>query len=262
MERLCDLFFEMSHEDRLRILLMLQLDAMKLTNISKKIGGSPQETYRQVSRLQESGLVTKTPEGDYAITSYGEQALRWVSGYKFISTHRDYFMSHSLSSIPNKYAIRLGELENSVFTNDVMITMYDIEEMIKEAEEYVWMIMDQMIMNLYEPIKDAVLRGVEIRLIRPGGWKPPMIVIDSLDVDTIKVLNESVTNGSTQQKELEEISLFLFMSEKTVSSLSFVTLEGRLDYIAFKTSDPIGYKWCKELYEHYWASATPAPIRI
>ncbi|RLI02146.1 hypothetical protein DRO31_04820 [Candidatus Bathyarchaeota archaeon] len=263
VEDLCNVFFELSHEDRMKIMLTFQREGgVKLTSLSKTLDATTQEVYRHVSRLQKAKLVMKNVAGDYQLTSVGEQALRWVPGYRFLSAHSDYFMSHTLSVIPEEYTLRLGDLENSEFTNDVMITMFDNERMIKEAEEYIWMIMDQMMMNLYEPIKDALQRGVQVHVMRPKGWQLAEDVKKHLSDELIKALFEYNTTGKLQQREPERIDLCLFMSEKQVSSLSFITLEGKHDYIAFKSTDPVAHKWGREIYEHYWETATPAQIRV
>jgi len=93
MERLSNLFFELSHEDRLEILSMLMDSSIKLTKISSEMDISSQEVYRHLSRLVDSGLVSKTPEGDYKITSYGSQTMKLVPGYDFFTKHSAYFMN-------------------------------------------------------------------------------------------------------------------------------------------------------------------------
>jgi len=65
MERLSNLFFELSHEDRLVILHTLREKPLKLTMIASKMKISSQEAYRHIQRLVDSGLVAKTTEGNY-----------------------------------------------------------------------------------------------------------------------------------------------------------------------------------------------------
>ncbi len=63
MERLCSLFFELSNEDRLSILLKLMDEPMKLTHLSRELGLTVQESSRQLARLTGIDLVTKDPDG-------------------------------------------------------------------------------------------------------------------------------------------------------------------------------------------------------
>ena len=71
MESLCDLLFEVSNEDRLRILLQLEEGGINVTNLSRKLGISTQEVSRHISRLSEVGLTTKDPAGVHRMTSFG-----------------------------------------------------------------------------------------------------------------------------------------------------------------------------------------------
>jgi len=69
MERLCDLLFELSNEDRLNIMNLLMDEPLILSHISKRLGFSVQETSRNISRLTDTGLITRDAEGLYNVTS-------------------------------------------------------------------------------------------------------------------------------------------------------------------------------------------------
>ena len=261
MERLSNLFFELSHENRLDILTILQTSPRKLTQLATKMGDSSQEVYRHLSRLLDTGLVAKTVEGDYVITSYGLQVMRLVSGYDFLTKHSVYFLSRDLSSLPEEFSLRIGQLENSMLVNDVMITIFDIETMVRDAEEYVWIMLDQMLMSLYDPLLEALDRGVEVRVMRPKGWRLDDQVVDRLDKETFNAIVKKIREGAVQQREPEEIPVVIALSEKEVASLSFLPLDGKHDYVSFKSSynDTVG--WCKELFLYYWERASSAPVR-
>ena len=91
MEKLSDLFFELSHEDRLGILYLLRENPWKLTQIASELECSSQEAYRHLSRLVDAGLSAKNPDGDYEITPYGLQIMNMVAGYMVLSNHSEYF---------------------------------------------------------------------------------------------------------------------------------------------------------------------------
>ena len=50
MENLCDLLFEVSNKDRLRILLQLDEEAMNVTRLSRELGLTTQESSRHLAR--------------------------------------------------------------------------------------------------------------------------------------------------------------------------------------------------------------------
>ena len=261
MEHLSNLFFELSHVDRLGILNILKEEPMKLTNISEKMDCSTQEAYRHLSRLLDSGLASKTPGGDYIITSFGRQLMRLVPGFSFLNDNRKYFNSRDLSVIPEEFLLRIGELNSSILVDDVMVTLFDVEVMVKEAEEYIYIIIDQMIMNLYEPLIDATDRGTVFKEIRPRGWKLPDDIAARIDEKILKKAFEKVRKGEVIQRELEKVPVVLAFSEKSVACLSFLDVDGEMDYLGFKSDDIKAHKWCRELFEYYWERAEKAKIR-
>ena len=261
MERLSNLFFELSHEDRLEILSTLQTSPSKLTQLATKMGASSQEVYRHLSRLLDAGLVRKTVEGDYAISSYGLQVMRLVSGYDFLAEHSEHFLSRDLSSLPDEFRLRIGQLKKSTLVNDVMITFFDVETMVKDAEEYVWLMLDQMMMSLYDPLLEALDKGVEVSVMRPEGWRLDEHVLYRLDKETVKAIVKRIREGSIQQRELKEIPVVVALSEKEVASLSFMPLDGKHDYVSFKSGDDATVGWCRELFLYLWERASSAPVR-
>jgi predicted transcriptional regulator len=80
MERLCSLFFELSNETRLSIILKLMDEPMTLTLIARELDLSVQECSRQLARLNEIDLVAKDPDGFFVLQPYGRRArARWGS---------------------------------------------------------------------------------------------------------------------------------------------------------------------------------------
>jgi DNA-binding transcriptional ArsR family regulator len=69
MEDLCNLLFEVSNEDRLRILLQLDKEALNATNLSKELDLTIQESSRHLSRLSRVKLIQKDVEGARARVS-------------------------------------------------------------------------------------------------------------------------------------------------------------------------------------------------
>jgi predicted transcriptional regulator len=81
MEALCDLLFEFSNEERLKILLELEKGPKNLTRIAKDLDFTSQGTSRNVARLVETSLIRRNPDGEYELTPYGGVALRLLSSY-------------------------------------------------------------------------------------------------------------------------------------------------------------------------------------
>ena len=68
---LCDLFFELSNEDRINILYQVEKKPFTITALSKSLNLSTQEVSRHVSRLMDQQIVTKDSNGEIILDSYG-----------------------------------------------------------------------------------------------------------------------------------------------------------------------------------------------
>lgn len=147
MENLCNLLFELSNEDRLRLLHQLTKEAMNVTSLSKALNLTTQETSRHLSRLGDVGLTQKDAEGLHHLTQYGELALKQLEGLHFITHHRDYFASHSLVHLPREFVYRIGDLASSTPVKEVVVAFANVEKMAEEAEEYIWTITDQYLIS-------------------------------------------------------------------------------------------------------------------
>ena len=147
MERLYGLHFELSNEDRLSILQLLKERPGKLTGISKEVQITNQQCIRHLNRLIEARMVTKTMEGFYRLTPFGVISLKLNKGFSFIAQNSDYFLTHSLDKLPDSFVSRIGELSGSWVTPDVMVSIGEFEAIFREADEFVWVIIDQRTMG-------------------------------------------------------------------------------------------------------------------
>jgi len=159
MERLCDLYFELSNEDRLAILHKLEEDSMNVTGMARGLGITTQECSRHLSRLSDAGLVERNPGGFYGLTPYGKSSLRLIPAQRFIAEHKDYFNAHTLERLPLEFLSRIGELQGSNPTENVMVTFGLLESLFKNAEEHVSMIHDQYLLSILPLGVEALKRG-------------------------------------------------------------------------------------------------------
>jgi len=257
MDDICSLFFELSNEDRLRIMLTLENEPLKLTHISKKLDFTSSESHRQLSRLLEIKLVTKDVEGFFSLTPFGEQALRWIPGFSFISDNREYFQTHSLSNLPSELLLRLGELSGCLFSDDALVSVSNIETMIREAGEGIYTIHDQFLLSAYPLASQAVERSVKIKSLDPVVYQPSLPIKGDVSEEDRTTLSRAFENGRLVNRKMERFDVFLWMSKKEVAILSFPSLDGTFDYLGFTSKDDRALKWCNDLFEYYWERAKP-----
>ena len=255
MERFYDVLFELSNEDRHRILLRLDEEPSNLTNLARTLDLSFPETSRHVLRLSEVGLIQKDVKGLYRLSPYGEVVLKQLHELEFTSQHKDYFINHTLSELPIEFVKRLGDLQGSKYLDDTMRFFHRIENLIKEADEYVWFQIDEYPISALSSIVEAIGRGVRFRIIEPEERVTGPHL--SLDVsDDLPDLARTRHTPLAEHRTLEKSDVFLFLSDKG-GLLAFPAFDGRCDYRGFNITDERALKWCEDIFQHYWEKAEP-----
>ena len=244
MERLCDLLFELSNSDRVRILYHLKDTPDNITGVARDLKITTQETSRHITRLADVGLVLRQPDGSYLVSSYGDIVFNQMAGIEFSSTYRDYFKTHSLKTVPGMFVSRIGELRDCNLIENVMAVFQNIKEICDEAEEYIWRITDKRLNIIYPDVQEAADRGVEYRRIEPTE------VNESPHVSILPPIKPGSVRG------VESIPIFLAMSEKEIGGLAFPQLNNEFDYIGFTSKSPEALKWCRDLFQYYWDRGT------
>lgn len=257
MENLCDLFFELSNEDRLRILYQINKEAMNVTNLSKELNLTIQEASRHLSRLSDVGLTQKDSEGLYHLTFYGELVLTQTEGLAFTSKYRDYFTSHLAVHLPPQFVSRMGDLAGGTYTDDISDAFYRVDKVIQEAEEYIWTIADQYIMSTYPLLREALRRNVEVRNIEARDWvvSPDIRQAWHTKEAVHSIWAETRTKGLLKERMLHRLDVFLYMSEKEVAGVAFPLQDGKFDYLGFAGTNERTLKWCMDLFLYYWGKA-------
>jgi predicted transcriptional regulator len=255
LERLCDLYFELSNEDRLEILHKLLEDEMNVTSIARELGMTTQETSRHISRLSEALLVEKDPDGFFGLTTYGRLSLRLIPGQKFIAEHRDYFNNHTLEKLSSGLVCRIGNLQKGKLTPDAMVTFSMVESLFRGAEEYIWMIHDQYLLSILPLGAEALRRGVKFKSLDTTEKEPHRRLdhgrpyyINEADEEFFK---NSWLNGTIEMRFSDSIDIFLYVSDKE-AVIAFPLNEGSFDYIGFTSDDQVMRKYCHDLFEFYW----------
>ena len=75
----------------------------------------------------------------------------------------------------------------------------------------------------------------------------------------LQLSNDPAFTAAAREKKLEsryldDIDLVLGLSEK-VASIIFPDLEGKFDYVSFRTKDAEALNWAKSMFLYYWNKA-------
>jgi predicted transcriptional regulator len=253
LKNFSSLLFELSSTDRLDILFLLQKTPLKLSHISKKLDFTVQETSRNITRLSDAKMISKEVDGAFHLTPYGEESLNILSGFQFLFKNREYFIAHTLDRVPDMFRASLGILDRCKYVGDVMVSFHNIENMIAEATEFVWILTDQILSSTIPYLIQAIERGTQFRLLMPRNYIP--------SADIRKLVDSSIFERASRSKKLENrfletIDVFLCISEKRVAALAFPTLKRRFDYTGFRAENESVVEWSKSLFTYYWNEAT------
>ncbi|TFH14520.1 hypothetical protein E4H04_10095 [Candidatus Bathyarchaeota archaeon] len=244
-----DLFFELSNDTRIDILGLLEVEPMRLTAISKAIGSPAQEVSRQLGRLDKNGLTRKDSEGYFSLTPYARHILELLPGFSFLYNYRDYFSNHSMDGVPTMFTARIGELKDAHLETDIMVVLHHIENMFNEAEEYIHVMLDQMVSHTLPILEEKVKKGVQFFFLTSKDLDPPPGVWKRFNVST----EEAVDPMLLDTRFLDDVPLGLIYTEKEVGLISFKTTEDSIDYIGFQNA---GHKWVDELFSYYWVQGS------
>ncbi len=260
VEHLCNIFFELSNEDRLEILFKLQEDHMKVTMLSRELEITTQECSRHIARLSEAKLVEKDPEGFFNLTQYGRASLKLIPSWRFISEHSYYFNTHSLEKIPSEFVCRIGELRKSEPTENVMVTFHIVESLIKNAEEYVWLMNDQYLLNTLPLLRERLEKGVTVRTFEPQTMEPKRILDPMrphyIDEDDEIFFMKVWESGQVSTRFSDDIEAFLYVSEKE-AVIAFPLSDGSFDYLGFYSKEPSMRRFCRDLFDSCWEKGVP-----
>jgi len=236
------LFFELASESRLSILRELQTENLKMTEIARRLDVTATEAFRQLQRLSEAMLVQKQPEGTFAITQYGKLVLHLSASFKFVSKHKEYFLTHDVWRLPLQFLNRIGELSQTKLIMDAMENINRGERMFMDAEQYAWALAEGRVPELMDPIMtEKIGKGLKLKMLIPESVLPPTAV-------------PPATAQNVELRGISDIPAIIAVTEKE-ASICFRFIKGRMDYAGFSGNDPIFLNWVKDLFLYYWEQA-------
>ena len=259
-EKLYNLLFEISNEDRHNILTSLQHARANLTQISNTLNLKLSESRRHLSRLTEVGLAVKNPDGTYTLTHYGEQILNQIENIKFFTENQGYFEAHSANNIPLEFQGRLGQLAGSTYLDSVISYIHRMEQVIRDAEKEIWLLIDQFPLFLLSLFLNAIERGVNLKIIELSD-RAIHSDLDALAKREQHALERMKMAPLVEQETLDNVDLFMIVSEKN-GIISFPTLNGENDFKGFETNEKKSHRWCLDVFRHYWGITSREVIPI
>ncbi len=240
-----ELLFEFSNSSRLDILFLLLNNSEKASQIAKRVDQTIQETSRHLQRLIKVHLVIRDTDGTYLLSPLGELLMEYVSQIDFLAKNAEFLVNHDLSCISRQFRYGLGLIKDYQISPHVMDSFRQTVDLIKHAEEFIWIHSDQILSSSVPHLQKAIERGLDVRVILPRALEQ--------DEAHLRIHREN-TDSEKYNRFSNSVTMAIVLSEKK-AQLAFPGLDGTIDYrgVSFTNIDAI--KWCMELYQHFWEQA-------
>ena len=261
-----DLLFELSNENRYGALIILREEPKRITDLTRLMNLTTTEVRRNVTRLSEAGLIQRDLEGYYHITPYGETALLFLLELDFLSSFKEYFKTHAPQQVPPMFLKQMGKLRESEKISSPVDFFRLTQNLLREADDHVWIMVDQFPVNLLTTIVETIERGVKIKIIEPRErvLEPDL---DALTSEENRAYNMTHSTPLYEQGMFDNIPMQLYVSESHCV-ISFPNQDGKYDYTGITSFDESALDWCNDLFEHIWAqsvsrdSIEAAPVQV
>lgn len=126
--------------------------------------------------------------------------------------------------------MRIDELSQSDLIMGMIESTTKISQMIGEAQQYMWGISPEPLLQSFDAISKEVPKDAEYRILSP---QPPM-----------KLPN-------LENRTLCDTPLIMALTEKK-AAVSFRLIGGKVDYTSFFGKDQAVHTWAKDLFLYYW----------
>ncbi|MEM2759462.1 MAG: transcriptional regulator [Nitrososphaerales archaeon] len=243
------IFVELAGDLRRQMMIKLNQESLRLSELSKELNATMQEAHRNVNRLIEVGLVEKDPEGLLSLTTYGKVILKQIPTFAFLTEHKEYFEEHTVGDLPMKFIQRMGALYNGQLIKGVVRVLEVWKDIYYDANEYIYEIMAQVPLDLIEPLVAKIRRGVKFSYIFGQD-----VVVPKGRSELLQILGwrELMSKGLVERKMADKVQVMTVLNERQASVL-FPNLKGEADLNnMFYSDDPLFHEWCLDYFRYKW----------
>ena len=251
-DALTDLLLDLASPIRYSILSKLDQKDWKQSKLAQELDITLPESHRQFERLSNAGLISKSVEGTYHITSFGRIILQQVQSISFMHRFKEYFSSHSVLGLPEKFVKRISELNECEIIEGAFVISEKMKE-IASGSKYL------KVVSAHVP-PDAFRHG----LISAEKTKKQVQIIYAKNTLIPKGLKKEFTSsrvqsllnaGTYERKMIDSVKIYVVLDEKNAMVL-FPDLKGNVDLsCAFVSDDPKFHEWCSDYHQYLWVSA-------
>ncbi len=228
---------ELAHPMRMKILRIIATDPGSAEEVAKKVDSSIEEAQTNLDRLRSFRFVEKDADGRYHASPLGHLALSTLADMEFVAKHAEYFKDHELSLLPQALISRLGELSESRRMEGSVSTIQRAERVIRRSEGRVWVVTNEVMLDVVPVIREKVAKGADFRIIIDQTFKPPESFEPALPELWRRIPKIPAMTVLTDRE-----AMLFFPNRRLEPDASQ----------AFASEDPQFMKWCEDLIDQLW----------
>ncbi|MER3408207.1 MAG: transcriptional regulator, partial [Nitrososphaera sp.] len=224
----------------------------RLSQLASELDATMQEAHRNMTRLIDSGLVSKGREGELMLTAYGRTVVSLVPSYEFLYKNREFFADHSLGDLPLKFVQRLGAFRGCEMVHGVMAILQRWKNLYSESDKFIKETMAQVPLDLIETISSRVNEGVKFSYIFASNAVVPKGRTQLLQ----KVgWRNFINKGLVERRMLPDVKIMAIFNEKQ-GCVMFPNQKGEPDLnVMFYGETPEFLEWCSDFFDYQWQMA-------
>ncbi|MDM7935118.1 MAG: winged helix-turn-helix domain-containing protein [Methanothrix sp.] len=250
-------------EVRTKIMLLLKEGSKTAAELEKEMDVRASTILHSMKDMVDSGLVAKRGTL-YSLTNIGRiQALlldELLSAIVLLSMHKDYWLNHDLSAIPDHLLTEIGSLSQSyIVSSDPTAPLKSLENFMEELSRsrIVRGVSSFIAPGFPEMIEGCVRGGAQVELILTEA------ILEIVSSEHRLLLWDLQRFDNFRLYELEEDIHIGFTVTESLLALGLYRLDGGIDLGSeLVCIGPTATAWGSSLFEHYRARSKPMSARI
>lgn len=233
---------------------------MRYTDLARRSEVSEGEVSRHLQRLQSAGLVEKQLTGGFLLTPLARGVLRFEGGLDLLARHREYFRSHDIHVLEERFLLRLEELGYGDFVNDPLELNESVQHVFRSIRtrfDGECLIAQHVAKATEDPSRMQALVETATK------YQPTIRVIVQEEDAELGVQAHHGLSAHVEYRTLQSCRVDLGISD-TAAVVAFAQRDGNLDYNSgFFGTDPRFLGWCRDYFDYKWSIARAlAPARV
>ena len=253
-EEIAKEFFELASEQRLEILVRLHEKNSTVSVISKELGATMPEVFRNFDRLAKAGLIEKNTDGSYHLTLFGETMYTQIPSIVFVSHNKKYFEKHKFGDLPKKFIQRIGALYSGEYVKGFVKTQERWRDIHNDAQEYIYNILPEVpyTSEIIDIVAAKAKKEIPIHSIFS---ESTIIPEDRKKIFQKYDFQKFIEKGVIERKMTKDLKVAVLLNEKE-ACVMFPTTEDEVDMgdMLF-SAEPEFHEWCLDYFKHCWQKA-------